>query len=219
MIEPIDNLSLRAEAIIREGIIRGDYAFGERLSDRALAASLGISRTPVREALARLAKEHLVTIRPQSGSFVMTLHAEGVRSVCQMRAILECGALRLAAASDPDRLAAAVSMPLAGAALALEDDDLSRASGMDSAFHEALIVAADNPLLTRAYRGIGDQIEAIRNRLPRDRERMKRAVAQHRRIVDLALTGRMQEAEAELGMHVHIVQGLTVSMLNQGGVS
>src|ERR1700721_1703939 len=111
MTELSENLSLKAESIIREGIIRGSFAFGERLSDRALAASLGISRTPVREALARLAKEDLVVIRPQSGSFVMTLHAEGVRSICQMRAILECGALRLAAASDPDRLAAAVSVP------------------------------------------------------------------------------------------------------------
>jgi DNA-binding GntR family transcriptional regulator len=216
MTQTTENLSLRAEAIIREGIIRGDYAFGERLSDRALAASLGISRTPVREALARLAKEHLVTIRPQSGSFVMTLHAEGVRSICQMRAILECGALRLAAASDPDRLAAAVSVPLAGAALAIEDRDLSCAGAMDSAFHEALVTAADNPLLARAYRGIADQIEAMRNRLPKDIERMKRAVVQHRRIIDLALTGRLQEAEAELGTHVQIVQGLTVSMLSEG---
>jgi len=216
MTQTTENLSLRAEAIIREGIIRGDYAFGERLSDRALAASLGISRTPVREALARLAKEHLVTIRPQSGSFVMTLHAEGMRSICQMRAILECGALRLAAASDPDRLAAAVSVPLAGAALAIEDGDLACAGAMDSAFHEALVTAADNPLLARAYRGIADQIEAMRNRLPKDIERMKRAVVQHRRIIDLALTGRLQEAEAELGTHVQIVQGLTVSMLSEG---
>jgi hypothetical protein len=45
---------------------------------------------------------------------------------------------------------------------------------------------------------------------------MKRAVVQHRRIIDLALTGRMQEAEAELGTHVQIVQGLTVSMLSEG---
>ena len=215
MTQTIENRSLRAEAIIREGIIRGDYVFGERLSDRILAASLGISRTPVREALARLAKEHLVTIRPQSGSFVMTLHTESVRSICQMRAILECGALRLAAASDPDRLAAAVSVPLAGAALALEDGDLSRAGAIDRLFTKRWSLQRTS-LLSRAYRGIADQIEAMRNRLPKDLERMKRAVVQHRRIIDLALTGRMQEAEAELGTHVQIVQGLTVSMLSEG---
>jgi DNA-binding GntR family transcriptional regulator len=214
MTETLENLSLKAESIIREGIIRGSFAFGERLSDRALAARLGISRTPVREALARLAKEDLVVIRPQSGSFVMTLRAEGVRAVCQMRAILECGALRLAAGNDPEQLAAAVSLPLAGGALAVEEGDLRRAAELDSAFHQAIITAADNQLLIRAYRGIADQVEAIRHRLPLDAARMKQAVAQHRRILDLAITGRLAEAEAELATHVQIVQSLTVSILN-----
>ena len=215
MTESSENLSLRAESIIREGIIRGSFAFGERLSDRALAASLGISRTPVREALARLAKEDLVVIRPQSGSFVMTLRAESVRAVCQMRGILECGALRLAAGNDPEHLAAAVSLPLAGGALAVEEGNLSRAAELDSAFHQAIIEAADNPLLTRAYRGIADQVEAIRHRLPLDVARMRQAVSQHRRILDLAITGRLPEAEAELATHVQIVQRLTVSLLNE----
>jgi DNA-binding GntR family transcriptional regulator len=214
MTETLENLSLKAESIIREGIIRGSFAFGERLSDRALAARLGISRTPVREALARLAKEDLVVIRPQSGSFVMTLRAEGVRAVCQMRAILECGALRLAAGNDPEQLAAAVALPLAGGALAVEEGDLRRAAELDSAFHQAIIAAADNPLLIRAYRGIADQVEAIRHRLPLDAARMKQAAAQHRRILDLAITGRLPEAETELATHVQIVQSLTVSILN-----
>jgi DNA-binding GntR family transcriptional regulator len=215
MTELSENLSLRAESIIREGIIRGSFAFGERLSDRALAASLGISRTPVREALARLAKEDLVVIRPQSGSFVMTLRAESVRAVCQMRAILECGALRLAAGNDPEHLAAAVSLPLAGGALAVEEGNLPRAAELDSAFHQAIIEAADNILLTRAYRGIADQVEAIRHRLPLDISRMRQAVSQHRRILDLAITGRLAEAESELASHVQIVQRLTVSILNK----
>ena len=215
MTESSENLSLRAESIIREGIIRGSFAFGERLSDRALAASLGISRTPVREALARLAKEDLVVIRPQSGSFVMTLRAESVRAVCQMRGILECGALRLAAGNDPEHLAAAVSLPLAGGALAVEEGNLSRAAELDSAFHQAIIEAADNPLLTRAYRGIADQVEAIRHRLPLDVARMRQAVSQHRRIMDLAIAGRLPEAESELATHVQIVQRLTVSLLNE----
>jgi len=215
MTELSENLSLKAESIIREGIIRGSFAFGERLSDRALAASLGISRTPVREALARLAKEDLVVIRPQSGSFVMTLRAESVRAVCQMRGILECGALRLAAGNDPEHLAAAVSLPLAGGALAVEEGNLPRAAELDSAFHQAIIEAADNVLLTRAYRGIADQVEAIRHRLPLDVVRMRQAVSQHRRILDLAITGRLPEAEAELATHVQIVQRLTVSILDK----
>ena len=217
MTEASENLSLQAEASIRDGIIHGRFAFGERLSDRSLAAEMGISRTPVREALARLANEELVVVRPQSGTFVMSVTAKAIHSVCAMRGILECGALRLAAGQDPEGLAAAVSIPLAGGGLATEDGDFPRAEAMDAAFHNALVAAADNPLLSRAYRSIADQVEAIRHRLPRDVTRMRNAVHQHRRIIDLAITGRLPEAEAELSSHVRTVESLSTTIIKQIG--
>ena len=61
-----DDLRRQAEAAIRQRILTGELAFGERLSDRGLAAALGISRTPVREAFGRLARAGLITVRPQS---------------------------------------------------------------------------------------------------------------------------------------------------------
>lgn len=201
-----DPLSNQALTQIRDWIVRGKLAFGQRLSDRTLAAELEISRTPVKQALQRLAAEGLVTIRPQSGSFVMSPDAEAIRTVCEMRAILECGALRLAAGHDPDRLAAALSVPLAGAALALEEGDLARAEAMDAAFHEAIVGASDNALLFASYRGIASQVGALRHRLPRNAKRMATALAHHRRILDLALAGRLAEAEAELAAHVRRVQ-------------
>lgn len=76
-----------------------------------------ISRTPVREALARLALDDLVVVRPQSGTFVMSLDAADVRRVYEMRAVLELGALRIAIARDADALAASVAVPLSGGAL------------------------------------------------------------------------------------------------------
>lgn len=212
-----ENLSLQAEAAIRDGIIRGRFAFGERLSDRNLAEAMGFSRTPVREALARLANEDLVTIRPQSGTFVMSVTAEAIRSVCAMRGILECGALRLAAGQDAEALAAAVSVPLAGGSLAVEDEDLPRAESMDTAFHNALVAAADNRLLTRAYRSIGDQVEAIRHRLPHCVERLRAAVLQHRRIIDLAVAGRLADAETALSSHVKNVERLAIVIIQREG--
>lgn len=212
MRESQESLSLKAEAIIRRKIVEGEFAFGMRLSDRALAMILDISRTPVREALARLANEGLVVIRPQSGTFVMMPTAASIREVSEMRAVLECGALRLAAAKHPDRLVAAVAVPLAGGALAVEDGELARAAEMDSAFHNALVAAADNPMLSNAYRGISDRVEALRHRIPNDLERMQRAVTQHRRIIDLAVTGRIPHAEAELAGHVQVVHSLAVEL-------
>ena len=206
------DLRARAEKAIRDGIIGCTFGFGEKLSDRVLAASLGISRTPVREALASLAREGLVVIRPQSGTFVMVLDEESVRVLCEMRTILELGALRLLA-DRPDRLAAAVSRKIAGAALAVEEGDVEHAARADSEFHQALVDAAENPLLAQAYRAISYKLDAIRHRLPMELERRRRAVEQHRRIVDLTVTGRIAEAEAELASHLKIVQQLAVPIV------
>ncbi|WP_375763260.1 GntR family transcriptional regulator [Bradyrhizobium sp. Pha-3] len=206
------DLAAQAEKTIRDGIIRGEFEFGEKLSDRALAASLGISRTPVREALASLARDGLVVIRPQSGTFVMVLDEASVRMLCEMRTVLELGALRLLA-DHPEKLAAAVSKQIAAGALAVEAQDVETAERMDSEFHQALVLATENPLLTDAYRVITHKLNAIRYRLPADLERMSRAVEQHRRIVDLTVTGRIEEANVELVSHLKIVQGLALQIV------
>ncbi len=207
------SLAARAQDAIRAAILTDELPFGARLSDRSLSERLGIGRTPVREALARLAAEGLVVVRPQSGSFVMAPGAAEIRALCEMRAVLETGALRLAAAADPERLAAALAPLLAGAVLAVEDGDLPRAEALDRAFHAALVEAAANPLLGRAYRGIADRVDALRHRLPREPARLAHAVQEHRRILDLALAGRAAEAEALLAAHVRHVQGLATRLL------
>jgi DNA-binding GntR family transcriptional regulator len=206
------DLSVQAETAIRDGIIRGKFSFGEKLSDRALAASLGISRTPVREAFASLAREGLVVIRPQSGTFVMVLDEASVRALCEMRTVLELGALRLLA-DHPERLAVAVSRQIAAGALAVEVQDVDEAERMDSEFHQALVHAAENPLLTQAYQSITHKLNAIRHRLPPDLARMRQAVEQHRRIVDLAVTGRINDANIELVSHLKTVQHLAVQIV------
>jgi DNA-binding GntR family transcriptional regulator len=206
------DLSAQAEKAIREDIIRGKFKFGEKLSDRALAASLGTSRTPVREALASLAREGLVIIRPQSGTFVMILDEASVQALCEMRTVLELGALRLLA-DYPGKLAMAVSKQIATGALAVEAGDVELAERMDSDFHQALVHAAENPLLSEAYQVITHKLNAIRHRLPADLERMRQAVDQHRRIVDLTVTGRLGEASTELVSHMKTVQRLALQMV------
>lgn len=206
------DLSAQAEKAIRDDIISGKFRFGEKLSDRALAASLGTSRTPVREALASLAREGLVIIRPQSGTFVMILDEASVRSLCEMRTVLELGALRLLT-DHPGKLAIAVSKQIATGALAVEAGDVALAERMDSEFHQALVYAAENPLLSEAYQVITHKLNAIRHRLPADLGRMRLAVDQHRRIVDLTVTGRLGEASTELVTHMKTVQRLALQMI------
>src|ERR1700759_1444466 len=82
---------------LREAIVSAELQPGRRLSENELAARLGVSRTPVREALARLRDERLVAIVPQLGSFVTLIDAAAVADAQFVRESLECNAIRITA--------------------------------------------------------------------------------------------------------------------------
>lgn len=79
---------------LRTLIIENTLVAETPLSENDLSARLKVSRQPVREALARLSREHLIDIKPQKGSFVKKISVSGLRSVCFVRSSIECGALR-----------------------------------------------------------------------------------------------------------------------------
>ena len=86
---------------VRVRIRSGELPLGARISDKVIASELGISRTPVREALVQLQTEGLVVIRPQSGTFVTDLTPTDVLQICATRCVLEVGALRLGGEGIP----------------------------------------------------------------------------------------------------------------------
>jgi DNA-binding GntR family transcriptional regulator len=189
-------------AEIRSRITTGRLPLGARISDKQLAAELNVSRTPVREALVQLQSEGLVVMRPQSGTFVVDLSIAEVRDICATRAILEAGAIRLAAEAGSADAMARLGLLVGRAAIALNDGDLVLCDELDCQFHEGIVAASANAYLIRAYSGISDRLRALRHRLPREPDRMARAIAQHRHIIDLWAAGRLDQATAEIGSHV-----------------
>jgi DNA-binding GntR family transcriptional regulator len=197
---------------IRSRITTGRLPLGARISDKQLAAELEVSRTPVREALVQLQTEGLVVMRPQSGTFVFDLTIEDVREICATRAILEAGALRLAAEARSSDLMGCLSLLVGRAAIALRDGDLAQCDELDCQFHEGIVAASCNSYLVRAYCGISNKLRALRHRLPREQARMARAIAQHRHIIDLWAAGRIDQATAEISSHVQNVARLLTAV-------
>lgn len=95
--QPTESQALRAEARLREAILAGDLAPGLRLTEQALGARLGVSRTPVRVALFRLAEEGLLAPLAAGGFVVQSYSADEVRDSIELRGTLEGLAVRLAA--------------------------------------------------------------------------------------------------------------------------
>jgi DNA-binding GntR family transcriptional regulator len=202
MAKQSSSLKSRVAEAIRARILSGELGMGERLSDKALAEELKASRTPVREALLQLKAEGLVTMRPQSGTFVFQASAGEIGDLCRLRGVYEAGALRLATARDPGNTVSTLNTIVAKASLALHEPDLPECERLDTEFHETLVALSGSPLLIEAYRSLSDRVRVLRHLLPRDPQRHAEAIAQHRRIVDCLAAGRIEQAEREAVAHV-----------------
>lgn len=202
--EPISKISL-AESVyqrILEAILSGSLASGRELSEVALAAELGVSRTPVHEALLRLAADGLVEDLVSRQARVARFTRQDVIEIYGMRRILEpAAAERAASRLDDEQLAelrSAAESLLAGAG---KRDWANRAIEFDLRFHQALAAATGNG---RLHAEIGKYRRLVRAfcRATGARENLQAALREHLAILD-ALAAR-DDAAARQAMVAHI---------------
>lgn len=191
-----------ALARIREAIVEGQFSFGEQLSEASLAADLGISKTPVREALQRLQSEGLVDVQPQVGTFVFSLDEAGVAEICRFREIIETAALAEAMRHRSDGLIERLETNLGEIAVAQAANDLKQLPLLDQDFHETIIACCGNAYLQASYELIAHKIRALRNRLPEDNERVGHCLATHSELVTTMRTRSVLKSQQLLAAHI-----------------
>ena len=132
---------------LRDDIVNGVRAPGDRLVERDLATELGVSRVPVREALRTLAVEGLVVPRPRSWATVREFTERDLSDLHEVRSALELTTFRLAAERRTDAEAADLSRIVAAGLTAARAGDVVRARGASADFHERAVEIAGNRLL------------------------------------------------------------------------
>lgn len=139
-----ENLSHEAAAILRDLILNGELAAGDRLNEVHLAARLELSRTPLREALSLLAAEEFLIQQPRRGYFVRRLSLEEFDQLYYMRAILDPEALRIAGLPSREQIRELrrLNGPIRDAS-----GDPARVIELDDAWHLALIDHCPNKIL------------------------------------------------------------------------
>ncbi len=187
---------------IRERITSGSLPRGARVHQEDLAEELGVSRTPVREALRRLAAEGLVEMRTNRGARVADIDQVGMRTSYEARAVIEPGAARLAAVrrlEEPlERMRAAV------AAQRRSLRNVGRSFDANREFHLALVAASGNDyLLQFAERLWVARIGAtIYERQVETQERMVLDVREHEQILEAIEAGDGRRAESLTRRHL-----------------
>jgi GntR family transcriptional regulator of vanillate catabolism len=217
---------------LREMLLRGDFQPGERLSELPLVARLGVSRTPIRLALDRLANEGLLEIWPTGGFVVRAFTLTDVYDAIEMRGVLEGAAARLAAErlQDPGELTGLgalqkeieIEMPLAPA-LAPTIDSFARYLDLNESFHSTLVDLAKSPMLRRTL----DRVLSLpfaspsatvfaRIKLPEAKELLAIAHEHHNAIMDAIENRQGSRAESLAREHARLaLRNLEVALADK----
>ena len=195
------SLSEQAYQQIRQRIIELDLAPGDVVREDDLRAELGIGRTPIREALQRLAREHFVQVIPRRGMFVTSIDVAELSTLLETRFVLEPYAGRLAAARGSDQQWDAMERELAGAELSTLPARALMA--VDRRCHELLWEAAQNRFLLDTLDMLYAQSDRLWHQYLSDVPDMSHAVTEHVDILAALRLGDGDRVARLLEEHVH----------------
>ncbi len=176
------SLSEQAYQKLRHMIVRLDFAPGDVLSEEALRELLGIGRTPIREALQRLAREHFVTVIPRRGMFVSGIDVSELSMLFETRTVLEPYAARLAAARGTSAHWQTMDEALSETPAAAGDPETLMA--IDRRCHEIMWAAADNRFLLDTLDMLYAQSDRLWHLYLADVVDTKIAVSEHTEILE-----------------------------------
>ena len=203
----------RVLASLRELILAGDLEAGARLAEADLAARLGVSRTPVREALTRLGAEGLVEHVPNRGARVASWSTAELEAVFELRSVLEprltALAVENATAEDVDELEE-LARRMLDVGLPGPAQDLDALVPLNRAFHDRLVDLAGHAALAGALAGAVQTPLQRRNFHTYDAASMRRSLAHHLEIVDALRAGDPVWARAVMTAHIHSARAVMV---------
>ena len=202
----IDSVILSLEdkvyTTLKDEILTGKLECGSVLREIALSQRLDVSRTPIRGALHRLAEEGLVELQANKGATVLGISRDDIEDIYEIRIKLEGLAARLAAErmSEDDRRELVSTVELSEFYLTKSNDGMN--GRLDSEFHSIIFKAAGSRYLCRILSELHHNIKAYRGFSLSNIQRAKKALIEHREILDAILARNGDEAERLTEIHI-----------------
>lgn len=201
----MDKYSLRGQVFqeIREDILKGKFKENEELREATLGKELGVSRTPVREALRQLELEGLVHIIPNKGAYVTGITEKDVHDIYMTRSMLEGLCARWAAEHISEKQIQEMEEVLLLTEYHLDRGNAEQLAELDGKFHEVLYDASQSRILRHILSDFHKYVQVARKRSVKKEDRAKKSLEEHREILNALRTGDADRAE-ELA-HIHIL--------------
>lgn len=187
---------------LREAILKGELKPGERLMELQLAGKLGVSRTPIREAIRMLEQEGLAVTIPRKGAEVARMTEKDMEDVLQIRRALDKLAVRLAG----DKITREQLRQLERAMRRFEEStrnqDVKQVAQADVDFHDVIYKAADNPKLMTLLNNLREQIYRYRVEYLKNEEAYSALIAEHQEIYTCLVNKETEKAAQAMEEHI-----------------
>ncbi|MBN9360346.1 MAG: GntR family transcriptional regulator [Devosia sp.] len=190
---------------LRDDIVSLRLKPGDPISEKEVAARYGVSRTPVREAIQRLADERLVEIYPQSGTFVARIPYDDLPEAMIIRKALETASVRLAAEKATRSQLLALATIVEQQREAAEANDRGAFHRADEAFHAKIAEVSGFPGIWRQVLQVKVQVDRYRRLTLSQQGRMAQVIADHERILAGIAAGNADDAERGMAHHLDAV--------------
>jgi DNA-binding GntR family transcriptional regulator len=187
---------------LRQMLVENQIPPGAKLNERALCEALHVSRTPLREAIKALAAEGLVALVPNRGAVALALTEEDIQHTFEVLAGLESQSGRLAAERITEAELTEIQALHFEMLAAYTRRDLSHYYRLNALIHQAINLAAKNPVLSATYQQVNARLQALRFRSNQDEAKWGAAMAEHSQMVE-ALAARDGQALGRL-LQLHL---------------
>lgn len=204
--EEYQDNSLRGRVFrkLREDILSGVYEDQEELREITIGEELGVSRTPVREALRQLELEGLVTIIPNKGAYVTSITAKDVADIYHVRSMLEGLCARWATEHITEEQIGKLEEILVLSEFHVQrgNGDTAQVSELDGKFHQVLYEASDSRILEHVLSDFHKYVQMARKLSVKKKERAERSIAEHRDILEAIKRKDADRAERLANQHI-----------------
>jgi len=187
---------------IRQAIIDGTFSPGERLMEIQLADEMGVSRTPVREAIRKLELEGFVVMIPRRGTYVADISIKDITEIYEIRISLDILATGLAAERITDEELEKLNSYLIEIGRYVPTMDMDKIVELDSAFHDVLYKASRNERLVNIIGNLREQLTGIRGRSMSYPGRMVETMDEHRALLEAIAARDVERAQRAARVHI-----------------
>ena len=195
---------------LRQAILKGEMAPGERLMEIQLAKKLGVSRTPIREAIRKLELEGLVIMIPRKGAEVAGITEKALRDVLEVRRSMEELAMELAVARMQEKDIKALEAARIEFREALSSSDMIRIAQADEKFHDVIYAGTYNDKLVQILNNLRDQIYRYRLEYIKDTGKRQLILIEHENILNAVKTRNVELGKRAMREHIDN-QEITIS--------